>query len=106
MGRAPRPRPTRLGGKLLHIRRSLGLTQQQLIESLNYRRSPLFIGQISQFEQDKREPPVLVLLHYARIANVPLETIVDDNLNLPEIKGTISRSKARRRVPDLNPNAL
>lgn len=107
MGRAPRPRPSRLGGKLLHIRRSLGLTQQQLIESLDYRRSPLFIGQISQFEQNKREPPVLVILHYARIAGVPLEAIVDDNMNLPKKKKRTSRlSQTERRGPELNSNAL
>lgn len=84
MGRARRPRPTRLASKLLQIRRRLGLTQQQMLERLDFHQSPLFIGQISQFEQDKREPPLPLLLQYARVAGVSLEALVDDDLELPE----------------------
>jgi transcriptional regulator with XRE-family HTH domain len=85
MGRAQRPRPARLAAKLLQIRHTLGLTQQQMIERLDYRQSPLFIWYISQFEQDKREPPLPLLLRYARVAGVGLEVLVDDDLDLPEM---------------------
>jgi transcriptional regulator with XRE-family HTH domain len=84
MGRSQRPRPTRLASKLLELRRRLGLSQQQILERLDYRQSPLFVGHISQFEQDKREPPLPLLLRYARVANVNLEVLVDDDLELPE----------------------
>jgi transcriptional regulator with XRE-family HTH domain len=84
MGRAPRPKPERLAVKLLQIRAALGLTQDEMLERLNYRKSPLYASQISDFEQGKREPPVLVLLRYARVAGVPMEMLVDDDLNLPD----------------------
>lgn len=86
MGRAQRPRPTRLAAKLLQIRRSLGLSQQQMLERLSYRRSTLVVGHISDFERNTREPPLPLLLKYARVAGVPLEVIVDDELDLPDIK--------------------
>lgn len=84
MGRAQRPRPIRLYEKLLQIRLTLGLSQQEMLELLDYRQSPLFIGHISQFEQDKREPPMPLLLQYARVSGVCLERLVDDELSLPE----------------------
>ena len=84
MGRSQRPRPVRLAAKLLQIRRSLGLSQWQMLEQLDYRRSSLFIGHISQFESDKREPPLPLILQYARIAGIPMEFIVDDDLDLPK----------------------
>jgi transcriptional regulator with XRE-family HTH domain len=83
MGRARRPKPTRLAAKLLHIRAQLGLTQEQMLERLNYKKSPLYSSQISDFEQGKREPPVLVILQYARVVGIPMETLVDDELDMP-----------------------
>ena len=88
MGRSQRPRPIRLAAKLLHIRRSLGLSQRQMMEHLDSRQSLLHAGHISQFEQDKREPSLPLLLRYARAAGVSLEVVVDDDLDLPEVIGT------------------
>ena len=84
MGRATRPKPARLASKLKQIRLALNLSQEKLIERLGYTQSPLVASQISEFENDKREPPVVLLLYYARAAGVPLEFLVDDNLSLPE----------------------
>jgi transcriptional regulator with XRE-family HTH domain len=39
---------------------------------------------ISGYERGEREPPLPVLLAYARLARVPMETLVDDKLNLPK----------------------
>jgi len=39
---------------------------------------------ISNFELGTREPDLLVVLHYARLAGVLVETLIDDELNLPE----------------------
>lgn len=83
MGRARRPKPARLASKLLQIRTLLGLTQEQMLNRLSYRKSPLYASQISDFEQGKREPPLLVLLRYSRIAGVPMEILVDDELDIP-----------------------
>jgi transcriptional regulator with XRE-family HTH domain len=37
---------------------------------------------ISKYELDKNEPPISVLLAYARVANVRLAQIVDDEEDL------------------------
>ena len=84
MGRANRPRPVHLASKLKRIRLSLNLSQEEMVERLNYSQSPLVASQISEFENDKREPPVQVLLCYARAAGIPMEYLVDDELSLPE----------------------
>jgi transcriptional regulator with XRE-family HTH domain len=104
MGRAARPKPERLAAKLLQVRAALGLTQDEMLKRLNYRKSPLYASQISDFEQGKREPPVLVLLKYARVAGVPMEWLVDDDLELPsvlplptEVDGIMPRKPAVRR---------
>ena len=39
-------------------------------------------GRISEYELGKRQPTITVLLSYARAANIPLEQIVDDELEL------------------------
>jgi transcriptional regulator with XRE-family HTH domain len=39
---------------------------------------------VSNFELGTREPDLLVVLRYARLAGIPMETIVDDNMSLPE----------------------
>jgi transcriptional regulator with XRE-family HTH domain len=44
----------------------------------------LFASAVSGYEIGKREPPIPVLLKYARIAGVPMEALADDELDLPE----------------------
>jgi transcriptional regulator with XRE-family HTH domain len=83
MGRSRRPRPIHLASKLQRIRRHLGLTQEEMVKRLNYRNSPLTADKISEFENDKREPPVQLLLCYARAAGIAMEYLVDDELALP-----------------------
>lgn len=84
MGRARRHQPERMAGKLLEIRLGLGLSQQRLIERLDYHGSPLFVGHISQFERGIREPPLPLILRYARVAGVTVDQLVDDEAELPE----------------------
>jgi transcriptional regulator with XRE-family HTH domain len=38
---------------------------------------------VSGYERGAREPDLIVLLKYARLAKVPMETLVDDKLKLP-----------------------
>jgi transcriptional regulator with XRE-family HTH domain len=83
MGRSRRPRPDCLASKLLRIRLTLGLTQKQMLEQLNYRKSPFLPPHISDFELNKREPSLGVVLCYARVAGVALEVLADDELDLP-----------------------
>jgi hypothetical protein len=44
----------------------------------------LMQSSISGYERGVREPPSLILLAYARAANVYVEVLLDDDLNLPE----------------------
>lgn len=76
-----RPRPERLAEKLLQIRLALGLSQNELIKQLD---AGLTQNRISDYELDKKEPPLSVLLSYARVAGVCLERLVDDELDLPD----------------------
>ena len=80
---ARRPAPKRLGEKLLQIRTALELSQTGIVSRLDYQESPLYPAQISNFEQGKREPPLQLLLAYARLANISLEILADDKLDLP-----------------------
>ena len=75
-----RPRPQHLAAKLRRIRKSLGLTQPKLIERLNVDRiSPPYI---CQYESGRTEPTLLVLLAYARLAGVPVESLIDDQIDI------------------------
>jgi transcriptional regulator with XRE-family HTH domain len=38
---------------------------------------------VSEFESGRRDPSLMILLQYARAANVPVEYLIDDNLDLP-----------------------
>jgi transcriptional regulator with XRE-family HTH domain len=82
MGTRPRHRPDRLGEKLLRIRIALGLSQSELLKRLEAEED-LAYHRISEYESDKREPPLWILLAYARAAAVHLEDIVDDEIDLP-----------------------
>jgi transcriptional regulator with XRE-family HTH domain len=83
MGRASRPKPIYLGEKLLRIRRALGLSQDGMVERLSAS-DTLTSASISAYELGQREPPLAVLLEYARIANVYLDALADDEVDLPE----------------------
>jgi transcriptional regulator with XRE-family HTH domain len=78
MGHARR-RPKRLAEKLRQIREALGVSQVELATQLNV---GIRFSEISKYENDQREPPLNVLLAYARLAKVPLAQIVDDDQDL------------------------
>ena len=82
MGRTSRQKPLRLASKLLAIRQALGLSQNELIRHLGMEED-LIQGTISAYELGNREPSLLVLLSYARVAGVYVDVLVDDELDLP-----------------------
>ena len=84
MGRSHRPRPARLGDKLRQIRTSLDLTLEQLIGRLDYKDSPIYPTNISGMERGEREPPLLLLLAYARLVGISTDVLIDDALDLPK----------------------
>ena len=73
------PRPQRLAKKLLAIRQRLGLSQTAMKERLGFAGH---YGHISAYELGRRQPSVLVLLAYARIAGVHIDDLVDDEVEL------------------------
>jgi transcriptional regulator with XRE-family HTH domain len=82
MGHA-RSRPQRLAEKLLQIRNALGLSQTELWKRLEVE-DEIPYTRISDYELDKSEPTLMILLQYARTAGVHVEALIDDELNLPE----------------------
>jgi transcriptional regulator with XRE-family HTH domain len=54
-----------------------------MIERLGSAAKALYPASISQYESGKREPPLTVLLQYARAAGVPVDMLVDDGQDLP-----------------------
>jgi transcriptional regulator with XRE-family HTH domain len=97
MGRAPRPKPIFLGEKLLRIRMALGLSQDGMVERLSASHT-LTSASISAYELSQREPPLAVLLEYARLANIYLDVLADDNLNLPEKLPANAKSEGTRKI--------
>ena len=106
MGSA-RPKPERLAEKLRQIRVSLGLSQSEMHKRLEVEDSITF-KRISDYELGKNEPPLMILLQYARVAGVHMEALVDDELHLPEkLPGPVkygditraygSRSRSKKR---------
>lgn len=82
MGRRARIKQERLPEKLLQIRNALGLSQTEMLRRLGFE-DQLDYKRISEYELGRNEPPLAVLLKYARVAGVHMEDIVDDEMNLP-----------------------
>ena len=82
MGSAARPRPERLAEKLLQIRQSLGLSQNEMLVALGLEEK-VFRSAVSGYELGTREPPLPVLLKYARLAGVSTDMLIDDKMDLP-----------------------
>jgi len=76
-----RPRPKHLAKKLLQIRRSLGVSQGELVRQLGVH-ALIEHTTISKYELNKNEPPLAILLAYARLTGIPVEQIIDDELEL------------------------
>lgn len=106
MGRGARQKPDRLAEKLLQIRIASDLSQNEMISRLGLT-DDLVREEISAFELGKRQPPLRVLLEYARCIGISTDVLIDDEMNLPEkllrdsTRGAIrhkavSRSKRKR----------
>jgi transcriptional regulator with XRE-family HTH domain len=76
-------RPERLGEKLREIRLSLGLSQTEMLKRLGLE-DAIWYTQISSYELGRRDPPLMILLQYARVANVSTDVLIDDESDLPE----------------------
>ena len=82
MARALRQRPTHLAAKLRQIRDALDLSQNGLIRQLDLV-DQIYQDYISAYERGIREPPLPILLRYARLAGVCVDVLIDDEIKLP-----------------------
>jgi len=82
MGRSPRPKPARLAVKLRRIREALGVSQAEMVKRLDFPR--IHPAHVSGYERGEREPPLPVLLRYARLVKVSTDVLIDDELDLPK----------------------
>jgi len=82
MGKRARPKPERLAEKLLRIREALGVSQAEMFRRLDVE-GLSEVKRISDYEIGKSEPPLPVLLQYARVAGVCVDVLIDDELDLP-----------------------
>src|SRR5688572_17251523 len=81
LGIRARQRQVKLPQKLKAIREALGFSQRGIIEALDL--EGLRQSNIYDYETGNYEPPLFLLLKYAKAVNVCLEVLVDDNLDLP-----------------------
>src|SRR5690242_728738 len=92
----PRKKCKRLGEKLFQIRNALGLSQREMLRRLGYEEA-IFYNRVSDYELNKRVPPLPLLLEYAKVAGVHMEDIVDDELDLPDrLPGNVRYDEIRR----------
>jgi transcriptional regulator with XRE-family HTH domain len=96
MGRASRQKPLRLSEKLKTIREKLELSQGGMLIRLGIQDSSINRASISGYELGEREPPLLVLYAYSNAANVFMEVLVDDKIDLPDIIPSEERSLGKR----------
>ena len=52
-----------------------------MLATLKYPNVKIYRGHIREFEQGKREPSLPVLLAYARIAEVYVDALIDDEID-------------------------
>ena len=83
MGRRERKKPKRLAEKLKQIRAGLELSQTAMVRRLGVE-NEITKSEISDFEHGRYEPNLLLLLAYSEAANVFLEVLVRDDLELPD----------------------
>jgi transcriptional regulator with XRE-family HTH domain len=81
MGRSSRPKPERLAFKLLSIRQALGISQAEIVKQLDYPK--IHPAHVSGYERGEREPPLPVLLRYARMVGISTDVLIDDEMDLP-----------------------
>ena len=83
MGKGARKMPKHLAEKLRRIRLALGLSQSEMLRRLGVG-DVITYHRISDYELGKNEPPLLVLLQYAKAARISTDVLIDDRLDLPE----------------------
>jgi transcriptional regulator with XRE-family HTH domain len=98
MGKKARMKQERLAEKLLQVRSTLGLSQTELLRRLGFE-NVIDYKRISEYELGKNEPPLAVLLRYARVAGVCVDVLIDGELDLPDKLPSSPKHEGVKRVP-------
>lgn len=62
-------------------------------------------ARISEYESGKREPPLLILLAYSRVAQVHLEILIDDEATLPDrLPGNFNFNDYKQQLRPVHPS--
>lgn len=108
MGSLPRRTPKRLPEKLREIRLKLGLSQNGMISRMGLSED-LTREEVSSFELGRRQPNLLTLWAYANAANLYVDALILDSVDLPETlpspiknEGVPRLTKSRNRSRNLN----
>lgn len=97
MGKGARPKPERLAEKLRQVRDALGLSQTEMLRRLGFE-DVISYARISEYETGIREPTLMILLQYARLAGVHMEAFVDDELDLPDkLPASVNHQEIKRK---------
>lgn len=86
------PRPKWLAVKLLAIRQAEGASQCWMAKLLRVDHCV----RISDYERGRRVPGLITALNYARIAGIPLEYIVDDDVDLKTFRNQLVEAEVKR----------
>lgn len=97
MAKYPRRKPARLTEKLVQIRTALKLSQNGMVRHLGLDEE-IVRETVSGYELGTIEPPLPILLAYARAANVYVDALIDDDLDLPARLPSVKKSEGIRRV--------
>lgn len=92
-----RMRPERLGEKLRLIRNHFDCSLADMANRLSTDELTVRRTVISLYESNDREPPLPVLLRYARLVGITMEVLADDKLDLPESLLTGKKSEKIKR---------
>lgn len=98
MGRTPREKPARLAAKLVQIRKTLNLSQDDMIRRLGLEHL-LTREEVSKYERGLRVPSLPTLLIYARTAGLIVDDLIDDESDLPTKLPTSKKSSGNKKAP-------
>jgi DNA-binding XRE family transcriptional regulator len=99
VGTRPRSKPKYLAAKLLAIRQQLGLSQSEIATQIGLT-SKNRNARVSEYENDKKEPPLALLLRYARLARVCTCVLIDDQAELTSKSHRRSRNETCTKCSD------
>ena len=75
---------------------ALGVSQPELYRRLGVEHL-IDYTRISTYERGRNEPPLMILLEYARLANVWVDVLIDDKLDLPAKLPSAKKHEGVRR---------